>query len=89
MDDLWHPNLGESESIFYIKKKMKINRDSLLFVIKKQEFNAHKNTLRRLINQAKPIILNNLTERNVTVKRHGTQLTRHSIGKHQNPLPML
>ena len=32
---------------------MKINRDSLLFDIKKQEFNAYKNTLRRLINQAK------------------------------------
>ena len=35
------------------KKLMKINRDSLLFDIKKQEFNAYKNTLRRLINQAK------------------------------------
>ena len=35
------------------KKLMKINRDSLLFDTKKQEFNAYKNTLRRLINQAK------------------------------------
>ena len=35
------------------KKVMKVNRDSLLFDTKKQEFNAYKNTLRRLINQAK------------------------------------
>ena len=35
------------------KKLMKINRDSLLFDTKKQEFNAYKNTLRRLISQAK------------------------------------
>ena len=34
------------------KKLMTINRDSLLFDIKKQEFNAYKNTLRRLINQS-------------------------------------
>ena len=32
---------------------MKINRDSLLFDTKKQEFNAYKNTLRRLIDQVK------------------------------------
>ena len=35
------------------KKLMKINRDSLLFDTKKQECNAYKNKLRRLINQAK------------------------------------
>ena len=32
---------------------MKINRDSLLFDTKKQEFNSYKNTLRRLIIEAK------------------------------------
>ena len=32
---------------------MKINGDYVLFDTKKQEFNAYKNTLRRLINQAK------------------------------------
>ena len=32
---------------------MNINRDSVLFGTKKQEFNAYKNTLRNLINQAK------------------------------------
>ena len=37
---------------------------------KKQEFYAYKNTLRRLINQAKKnIILNNLTKTNVMAKK--------------------
>ena len=39
------------------KKLIKINRNSLLIDIKKQEFNAYKNTLRRLINQAKNKLL--------------------------------
>ena len=30
-----------------------MNRDSILFDTKKQELNAYKNTLRRLINQVK------------------------------------
>ena len=84
-------NLVNRKNLLY-KKLMKINRDSVLFDTKKQEFYAYKNTLRRLINQAKNnyyIILNNLTEPDVMAKRNGEQLTRHSIGKHQNPLPML
>ena len=32
---------------------MKINRDTPLFITKKQEFNAYKNSLRRIINLAK------------------------------------
>ena len=32
---------------------MKINRDTPLFIIKKQEFNAYKNSLRRIMNLAK------------------------------------
>ena len=32
---------------------MNINRDTLLFIPKKQEFNAYKNSLRRIINLAK------------------------------------
>ena len=32
---------------------MNINRDTLLFITKKQEFNAYKNSLRRIINLAK------------------------------------
>ena len=67
------------------KKLMKINRDSLLFDTKKQEFNAYKNTLRRLINQAK----NKYYSKQFDKNRHGTQLTRHSIGKYQNLLRML
>ena len=35
------------------KKLLKINRDSILLDTIKQEFNVYKNTLRRLINQAK------------------------------------
>ena len=45
-----------NHKIFYIKKLMKINRDSLLFDAKKQEFNAYKNTLRRQ-HLAKPRII--------------------------------
>ena len=32
---------------------MKINRDTPLFITKKQEFNAYKNSLRKIINRAK------------------------------------
>ena len=32
---------------------MKINRDTPLFITKKQDFNAYKNSLRRIINHAK------------------------------------
>ena len=32
---------------------MKINRDTPLFITKKQEFNAYKNSLKRIINLAK------------------------------------
>ena len=32
---------------------MKINRDTPLFITKKQEFNAYKNSLRRIVNLAK------------------------------------
>ena len=32
---------------------MKINRDTPLFITKKQEFNAYKNSLGRIINLAK------------------------------------
>ena len=32
---------------------MKINRDTPLFITKNQEFNAYKNSLRRIINLAK------------------------------------
>ena len=39
---------SENLKIVLYKKLIKINRDSLLFVTKKQEFNAFKNTLRRL-----------------------------------------
>ena len=37
---------------------MKINRDTPLFITKKQEFNAYKNSLRRIINLAKITIFN-------------------------------
>ena len=42
-----------NRKIFLCKKLMKIHKDSHLFDTKKQAFNAYKNTLRRLINQAK------------------------------------
>ena len=32
---------------------MKVNRDTPLFITKKQGFNAYKNSLRRIINLAK------------------------------------
>ena len=35
------------------KRLIKINRDTPLFITKKQEFNAYKNSLRRIINRAK------------------------------------
>ena len=70
---------------------MKINRDSLLFDTKKQEFNAYKNTLRRLINEAKNNYYSTQfgRKRGNGRKKHGEQLTRHSIGKHKNLPPML
>ena len=68
-------------------KLIKINRDSLLFDTNKQEFNAYKNTLRRLIYQVKNNYYYKQIDRN---RRNGKkQLPRHSMGKHQNPLPML
>ena len=54
---------------------MKINRDSLLFDTKKQEFNAYKNTLRRLINQAKYKYYSKQFDKN---KRNGKK-TWHTI----------
>ena len=57
------------------KKLMKINRDSLLFDTKKQEFNAYKNTLRRLINQAKNKYYSKQFDKN---KRNGKK-TWHTI----------
>ena len=43
---------------------MKINRFLPLFDNKKQEFNVYKNTLRRLINQAKNIYFSTQFEKN-------------------------
>ena len=43
---------------------MKINKDLPLFHNKKQEFNVYKNTLRRLINQAKNISFSTQFEKN-------------------------
>ena len=43
---------------------MKINKDLPLFDNKKLEFNVHKNTLRRLINQAKNIYFSTQLEKN-------------------------
>ena len=69
---------------------MKIHKDSHLFDTKKQAFNAYKNTLRRLINQAKNKYYSKQFDKN---RRNGKktwqQLNRHSIGKHQNLLRML
>ena len=46
------------------KNLMKINKDLPLFDNKKQEFNVYKNTLRRLINQAKNIYFSTQFEKN-------------------------
>ena len=43
---------------------MKINKDLPLFDNKKQKFNVYKNTLRRLINQAKNIYFSTQFEKN-------------------------
>ena len=52
------------------KNLMKINKNLPLFGNKKQEFNVYKNTLRRLINQAKNISLKKIE---VMAKTHGKQ----------------
>ena len=54
---------------------MKINKDLPLFDNKKQEFNVYKNTLRRLINQAKNIYFSTQIEKNRgdVKKKHGKQ----------------
>ena len=57
------------------KKLMKINRYSLLFDTKKQEFNAYKNTLRRLINQAK----NKYYSKHFDKNRRNGKKTWHTI----------
>ena len=46
------------------KNFMTINKDLPFFHIKKQEFNVYKNTLRRLINQAKNIYFLTQFEKN-------------------------
>ena len=56
------------------KKLMKINRDSLLFDAKKQEFNAYKHTLRRLINQAKNNYYSTQFDRN---RRNGNNMVNN------------
>ena len=50
---------------------MKINRDTPLFMTKKQEFNAYKNSLRSIINLAK-----------ITIFRHNSKKIKEMEKKH-------
>ena len=53
---------------------MKINKDLPLFYNTKQQFNVYKNTLRRLINQAKNIYFSTQFAKNRGgAKKHGKQ----------------
>ena len=54
------------------KRLMKINRDTPLFITKKQEFNAYKNFLRRIINLAKNSCFSTQFQKNKRDgKKHG------------------
>ena len=79
--DPWMTNYGILNSVnrkfFLYKKLMKINRDSVLFGTKKQEFNAYKNTLRNLINQAKKNYYSKQFDRN----RLNSKKTWRTIGQ--------
>ena len=62
-------------------KKNNINSEN--YEIRKHEFNAYKNALRRLINRAKNSISQaNLSNKEATVGRHGKLLTMHYIENH-------
>ena len=51
---------------------MKINRDTPLFITKKQEFNAYKNSLGRIINLAKIYYISTQFQKiKETKKEHG------------------
>ena len=52
---------------------MKINRDTLLFMTKKEEFNAYKNSLRKIINLAKNYYFSTQFQKNKGdgKKKHG------------------
>ena len=58
---------------------MKTNRDSLLFDTKEQEINVYKNTLRRLINQAKNIYYSKLFDRNKRNGKHTLRITDQAL----------
>ena len=54
------------------KRLMKIKRDTPLFITKKQEFNAYKNSLRRIINLSKKYYFSTQLQKNKgDGKKHG------------------
>ena len=64
---------------------MKINRDTPLFITKKQEFNAYKNSLRRIINRAKKYYFSTQFQKNKgDGKKHGKLYIMFCIEKLQN-----
>ena len=65
MDDLWYPEIGESQKKTKVYKElMKLNRNSTEFINNKQEFNAYQNVLQRLINQSENIYYSTQFENN-------------------------
>ena len=64
MDDLWYPEIGESQKTKVYKELMKLNRNSTEFINNKQEFNAYQNVLRRLINQSENMYYSTQFENN-------------------------
>ena len=50
---------------------MKINRDTPLFITKKHEFNAYKNSLRRIINLAKITIFQRNPQKIKETEKYG------------------
>ena len=64
----------------------KTKTDSINYETRKLEFNAYKNTLRRLINQAKNCTsLVNLLNKGEMAEKHGKQLTVLYI---ENPIKL-